>query len=113
MHDIVFAKVILNNLDIVRDKSKEIKEVHLEVGELSGIEPDHLIEHLNEQSKIIFKAVTKKSLIRCPCGYEGPAEIVEVLHDRVIWKCPWCDDPIETMEVIEGDKIKILKIIYH
>jgi Zn finger protein HypA/HybF involved in hydrogenase expression len=112
MHEQAFAKAILKDLELIRDKSKEISQVVIELGELVGIEEDHLLEGLNSQSTTSFKIISKKSLIKCPCGYEGPAKVVERLHDLVIWKCPWCDDPIETMQIIQGDKINIQKIIY-
>jgi Zn finger protein HypA/HybF involved in hydrogenase expression len=112
MHEQAFAKSILKDLESIKKKDKEISQVIIELGELVGIEEDHLLEGLNSQSSITFKIILKKSHIKCPCGFEGPAKIVERLHDLVIWKCPWCDDPIETMQVIEGDKINIQKIIY-
>jgi Zn finger protein HypA/HybF involved in hydrogenase expression len=112
MHEVVFAKTILNELESIREKDKEIAEIVLELGELVGIEADHLLEGLQSISNYNYKIVIKGSFIRCNCGYEGSAEIVERLHDQVIWKCPWCDNPIETIEVVDGDKIKIAKIKY-
>ncbi len=112
MHEVAFTRAVIKDLESVRDKSKEVSEVIIELGELVGIEDHHLLEGLNAVSPLKFKITSKESWIKCPCGYEGKAEIIERLHDQVIWKCPWCDDPIDVMEVIEGDKIKISKIIY-
>lgn len=112
MHEVAFAKVVLRDIESIKDRDKEISEVIIELGELVGIESEHLIEGLKGVSDYKYKVIIKESLIKCPCGYEGRAEVVERLHDSVIWKCPWCDDSIETMEVLEGDKIKIVKIVY-
>jgi Zn finger protein HypA/HybF involved in hydrogenase expression len=112
MHEAAFANIIIRDLDSIRDKSKEITEIIIELGDLVGIESAHLIEGLSFQSSYKFKVIKKESLIKCPCGYEGPAKIIERLHDAVIWGCPWCNDSADVMQVLEGDKISIQKIIY-
>ena len=105
MHDTVIAQSILKDLK----KYGKVKEAVIEVGELFGIEPDHLLEHLKEVSDINFKITQTKSLVECKsCGYKGRAKIVERMHDFVLYECEKCS---ESVNVIEGDKIIIKEVI--
>ena len=112
MHDIFFSKGILKSIEPYIEKDKKVHELVLEVGELVGIEPDHLVGTLNDVSNYKFKAQRKYSKIECPCGYTGLAKIIERLHDKVIWACPACELAPEMIKVVEGDQIKLLKVIY-
>lgn len=105
MHEHSFIDAILLNIE---DKEK-VKEILLEVGELAGIEAEHLKEHLKERVDWKIDVVEKKARVRCDCGYEGEAKIRERLHDMVVFECPVCGD---IPKVLEGKDIKILKIIY-
>ena len=68
MHDAVIAKSILRDLE----QYGSIKKAYLEIGELFGIEPDHLLEHLKEVSDIEFDVVQSKSEVICenPMTYQ-------------------------------------------
>lgn len=112
MHEIALANSVLRSLNPLLDSSKEVKEIIIELGELVGIEGHHLIESLEAISPYKYNIIKKESRISCPCGYEGPAKIIERLHDKVIWVCPWCNEPNEAMKILEGEDIKINKIIY-
>ncbi|MFH2020234.1 MAG: hydrogenase/urease maturation nickel metallochaperone HypA [archaeon] len=103
MHDSVIAQSILRDLK----KYGDVKKAELEIGELFGIESDHLLEHLKEVSSIIFSAVRTPSDVSCSCGYNGRAKIIERLHDMVLFECPRCG---EAPEVLSGDKIVIKKV---
>ncbi len=105
MHDIAFVQNIMKQVE----DSENVKEIFIEVGDLSGIEADHLKEHLEEASGWKVNAVTIKSKIVCNCGYVGEAKVKERLHDLVIFSCPKCD---MIPEVLDGDKIKIKKVVY-
>ena|SRR3989338_5614087 len=105
MHEHIFIKNILENIP---DKDNVIA-IELELGELVEIEKEHLKEHLENEVpwKIIIKEIPSK--IKCSCGYVGKANIIEKLHDIVLFECPLCkNDP----EVLEGKVIKIKKITY-
>jgi len=104
MHDSVIANSILKDLK----KYGQVKEAVLEVGELAGIEPDHLLEHLNKVSNIKFKIKQTNSKVKCKCGYIGRAKIIERFHDFVLFECPECEG---NPDVIEGDKIMIDKVL--
>jgi Zn finger protein HypA/HybF involved in hydrogenase expression len=105
MHDIAFAQNLMNQVD----DSENVKEIFLEVGDLSGIEADHLKEHLEEASGWKVHALPVKSQVKCECGYSGEAHVDERLHDIVIFSCPSCGN---LPEVLEGNEIKIVRIIY-
>ena len=104
MHDSVIAQSILKDLE----KQSSVKKAYLEVGELYGIEPDHLLEHLKEVSKIEFEVKQTESEVECnQCNFKGKAKIIERMHDFVLYECPKCNGEVT---VIEGDKIIIKKV---
>jgi Zn finger protein HypA/HybF involved in hydrogenase expression len=103
MHDAVIANSILKDLKSMGS----IKKAYLEVGELFGIEPDHLLEHLKEISSIEFDVRQTASKVKCTCGFTGQAKVTERLHDMVFFECPQCN---EIPEVISGDNIIIRKV---
>jgi Zn finger protein HypA/HybF involved in hydrogenase expression len=105
MHEQTFIQSIIKP---IKDKEK-VASVELELGELVGIEPDHLHEHLIDETGWKVKINEKKSKVKCSCGYEGQAQIRESLHDMVIYCCPKCG---KTPEVLEGKDVKIIKVIY-
>ena len=103
MHDSVIAQSILKDLK----EYGEVKEANLEVGELFGIKPDHLVEHLNDVTDIKFNVEQTQSVVKCSCGFNGRAKIVERLHDFVLYESPKCEGEVE---VISGDKIVIKEV---
>lgn len=109
MHEIVFAKSLLKEIEEIRNSNEEIDSIDLELGELVGIESHELIEALGSLNSWKYNLSIKPSLIKCKCGYEGKAKINERLHDLVIFTCPNCSN---IPKIIDGDKIKIIKINY-
>jgi Zn finger protein HypA/HybF involved in hydrogenase expression len=105
MHEHTFIQAIIKP---IKNKEK-VKSVEIEVGELAGIESDHLKEHLIEETGWSVKIIEKKSKVKCSCGYEGQAKIKQRLHDMVIYSCPKCG---KVPEVLEGKDIKIIKVVY-
>lgn len=106
MHEHSFIQKIIEQ---VPEKEKVI-EIEIELGELVGIEPEHLKKHLIDETNWNIKITTIKSKIKCSCGYSGQAKILQRLHDIVIYECPMCKNDI--LEVLEGKDIKITKVIY-
>jgi Zn finger protein HypA/HybF involved in hydrogenase expression len=104
MHEHAIIDSVLSNL---KDVGK-VKEAHFEVGELAGIEPNHLKEHLKDRVKFKVVVKKKKSVVKCECGYKGPPKILEILHDMVIYECPKCG---KLPRILEGKDIKITKVI--
>lgn len=105
MHEHIFIESIIKQVP----DPNNVVSISLELGELVAIEPEHLKEHLSERSDWKIEIIKKPSLVKCPCGYNGPAKIMQRLHDLVIYECPNCHN---IPEVIEGKTIKILKITY-
>ncbi|MBS3088459.1 hydrogenase maturation nickel metallochaperone HypA [Candidatus Pacearchaeota archaeon] len=109
MHEFIFAKSLLKEIEETKIADEEIDSIELELGELVGIESRELIEALENLTSWKYNISIKPSLIKCRCSYEGRAKIEERLHDLVVFSCPNCSD---TPKAIEGDKIKITKINY-
>jgi len=106
MHEISFAKNIINQIE----KKEKVKKIELEVGELAELTTEEIktaIKNLKDWDVAIQK---KDSKVKCSCGYEGPAKIIERQHDIVIFECPNCGN---IPKILEGDKIKIKKVIYY
>ena len=106
MHEHSFIEAILRN---VEDRDN-VRKIVLEVGELAGIEAGHLREHILERVDWDIEAIEKESVVKCDCGFEGRAKVLERLHDLVIFECPECGG---IPEVLEGKDIKILKVVYN
>ena len=117
MHEVSIAGAIIDAvLDAAKkNNAKKIKEVFLEIGELTALNHDQL--------KFIFGIITKgtiaegarfniesvKPLIKCSCSYKGHIEFFEKLHffEPVI-KCPECGST--EVEIIAGRECCIRKI---
>jgi Zn finger protein HypA/HybF involved in hydrogenase expression len=106
MHEHSFVEAIVRNIE----NRENVKGISLEVGELVGIEAGHLKEHMEEQFDWDIEVLEKESLVRCDCGFEGRPKILERLHDIVVFECPRCSG---VPEIVSGDKIRILKVVYN
>jgi len=102
-------EAIINSIIKEIENQEKVKSIEIEVGELAGIEAEHLKEHLKERVDWKIEVMKKDSLIKCECGYQGKAKIEERLHDFVVFSCPKCG---KTPEVLDGKDIKIKSIIY-
>lgn len=110
MHEISIAGGII---DIALDYAKKqnassVKEVWLEVGELTSLNP--------EQLQFIFKTITKdtvlegaqfkidmiKPVIECnQCSYHGNIKFIQALHYVLpVIHCPQCDGT--DVEILQG-----------
>lgn len=119
MHEISIAGAIIDSvLDAAKkNNATRVKEVFLEIGELTALNPDQL--------KFIFKTISAgtaaeeasyniqvmKPLINCrKCSYKGPIEFFEKLHFFLpIIKCPKCDE--SEVDIIGGRECCVRKII--
>lgn len=106
MHEHSFIQAIISPIE----NKENVKAVNIEVGELAGITPEHLKEHLVEETGWEINIQNKPSFIVCECGYKGPARIKQRLHDLVIYDCPKCE---KTPLNADGKDIKILKVTYN
>lgn len=105
MHEHHFIENIIKQVP----NKDQVISVEIELGELVGIEPEHLKEHLIEESDWKVDVIVKKAKVKCLCGYTGSPHIIQRLHDIVIYDCPSCGGEVE---VLEGNEIKILKVEY-
>ena len=105
MHEHTFIEAIVRDIE---DREK-VEGIVLEVGELAGIEPEHLKKHIVERFDWDVEVLKKDAKVKCECGFEGRPKILEVLHDLVIFECEECG---EIPEILEGKDIRIVKIIY-
>ena len=118
MHEISIAGAIIESvLDTAKkNNAKKVNEVFLEIGELTGLNPDQL--------RFIFKTITNgsvaenarydikviKTLINCKkCSFNGPVEIFEMHHYFLPEiKCPGCGET--DVEILAGRECNIKKI---
>lgn len=105
MHEHSFIEAILRE---VKDK-ENVERLVLEVGDLAGIDGDHLKGHIEEMYDFEVEVVDRKGFVSCECGFEGEPRILERMHDMVVIECPVCHD---SPKVLEGKDIKILKVVY-
>jgi len=106
MHEQSFINAIIKDIP---DREK-VSGIGIELGDLAGIEADHLKKHLVEKTSWEVDIKTIPSRVKCSCGYEGEAKVRERLHDLVIFCCPECES---IPEVLEGKDIKIKKVRYN
>ena len=103
MHETKILKEIINKAQ----EQGNVISIKLEIGELAGISPKHLREHLEEMVNWSIDVSKKKAHVKCKCGYKGRPEIKLRAHDFVLFQCPECG---EIPEVLEGDGIKIVEV---
>lgn len=106
MHEHSFIQSIIENVP----DSDKVLSIQIELGELAGIEKDHLIEHLIDETGWKADVISKHAKIKCSCGFVGEPEILQRLHDMVIFQCPECGN--DDVSVLEGKDIRILKVVY-
>lgn len=104
MHETVIARSIIEEAR----KHGNVKEIHLEIGELAHVPSNDLLRCLKEivRWKIVSSDVMAKA--RCDCGFEGHPDILDRGHDYFYIECPRCRN-IPTL--IKGQDIKILKVV--
>ena len=106
MHEHSFIQTIIKNIP---DK-EEVIGIEIELGDLAGIQAEHLKEHLIKETGWKVEIKNKNSEVKCSCGYNGEAKINQRLHDFVVFSCPVCD---LVPEIIQGKDIKITKVLYN
>ena len=105
MHEHSFIEAILSNIE----NREKVSKITIEVGELVGIDANHLGEHIIEKTGWDVNVSEKKSKVKCECGYNGEAKILQRLHDMVIFECPNCGN---APEILQGKDIKIINVTY-
>jgi len=104
MHETIIAGKIIEEAEKLGVK----KQIEIECGELGDLSKEELKEALKEMSDFKIKVTGKVSMIKCSCGYEGRAKIVDRGHGYCLYNCPECEN--KKPEVIEGGEIKIIGV---
>ena len=105
MHEHSFIEAIVRDIG----DRENVSGIVLEVGELAGIDGGHLREHMEEMYDWDVEVLARDGKVRCACGFEGRPKVLERLHDIVVFECGECGG---IPEVLEGEDIKIKKIVY-
>lgn len=66
------------------------KPIIIKVGELVTIDHQDLLDLLEVLGHKNVSIKTVPSLVKCTCGYEGPAEIYRRNHNVTLFRCPKC-----------------------
>ncbi|MFC1752385.1 hydrogenase/urease maturation nickel metallochaperone HypA [Thermoproteota archaeon] len=106
MNKMIMAHKILEDLRKGL-KGKSIKHARFEVGELADISPEDLEAQLKECADFDFLVEEKKAKVKCRCGYEGMAEILDRNNGDVVFTCSKCGD---IPEILEGGEVKIAEV---
>jgi|WetSurMetagenome_2_1015567.scaffolds.fasta_scaffold198292_2 Zn finger protein HypA/HybF involved in hydrogenase expression len=106
MHEITYAKFVINEAKRVGAR----KEVKIEVGELCDIESFELKEAMAGLIDWKLDVYEKESRIKCKCGYDGRAKIVDRGHGYCFFGCPECSAVGKDLNVLEGGEIKIVGV---
>ena len=104
MHETAIA------LDIIREAEKhgDVQKIYLEIGELSHVPGNELLDCLKRLVKWEIDSKERKSKVKCNCGFEGRPKILERGHDSFFIECPKCG---KVPKLTDGSKIKILKVV--
>jgi len=103
MHDKILAAKIVKEAE----KHGEVEEITVEVGQLSGVAPDEMQKAL--ESRVGWKVCTKQkeAVVRCVCGYEGPAKVILDENNNQSVKCPDCGG---APKVTEGNRVILMDV---
>ena len=97
---------ITNSIIEEANKHGNVKELHLEIGELAHVPSDDLVKCLKSITPWKIVHTENEARSRCECGFEGHPKIVDRGHDYFYIECPRCQN---VPELIKGTEIKILK----
>lgn len=103
MHEIAIAQAIV---DEAKKQGAE-KGIQVEIGELAELTPEELEQALKGVTKMFVQVDYKESLVKCACGYEGKANILDKGHGYCYFNCPNCGSK---PQVIDGGGIKLIGI---
>jgi Zn finger protein HypA/HybF involved in hydrogenase expression len=103
MHELAIAEKIIDEAK----KNGAKRAIKLEVGELCEVEAHEIKEVIERMTKWKVKTVEVEGKIKCKCGYEGEANIVDKGHGYCVFNCPECDSKAD---VLEGGEIKIIGV---
>ncbi len=83
----------------------DVKSILVEVGELSNVSAEEIEASIKEMVDWQVLVATKRSKVKCSCGYEGNPKILGKKAGMTLFVCPKCSG---LPKVYEGKDI-ILK----
>ncbi|MBU0466406.1 MAG: hydrogenase maturation nickel metallochaperone HypA [Nanoarchaeota archaeon] len=104
MHEIHFAERVREEAE----KMGASKGVKVEVGELAEISAGELEEALKGMVDWDVDVRFVESKIKCDCGFNGRARILDRGHGYCVWNCPVCSR--KPLEVLQGGEIKVVGV---
>lgn len=103
MHELA----IINDLITEAEKRGNVKGVVVEVGDLAALEAEEIKEMLSTKGWDI-RIESKKSAVKCQCGFSGEPEISARVRDIIFFNCPQCG---KIPEITYGDKIVLKEVL--
>ena len=104
MHETAIARSIIEEAQ----KHGNVRQMHLEIGELAHVPPEELLECLERLVDWKIHSRVTSAKVKCGCGFEGHPKILERGHDSFFIECPECKS---IPELVDGTEIKILKVV--
>jgi Zn finger protein HypA/HybF involved in hydrogenase expression len=101
MHEKIFVDQIIKTAK----KRGDVRAITVEVGDLAHLPAKDLEEALSQAVDWKIKIKTKKSKVKCGCGFVGEPKILCREHDLTLFCCPKCE---KVPKILEGYDI-ILK----
>lgn len=104
MHDTLISRDIIE----AAQKQGKVKSITVEVGDLGHLPLDELkvtLEQLVPDWNVTM--VSKKSKVKCTCGYFGEPNILEHKHGHSVYICPKCGD---VPDIVEGADIVLKEV---
>ncbi|MBU0760130.1 MAG: hydrogenase maturation nickel metallochaperone HypA [Nanoarchaeota archaeon] len=107
MHEIAVANRIIEE---AKRQKEDVRALKVEVGELAEISAKEVEEALKQMVDWEVEVGFVESKIKCSCGFEGRARIVDRGHGYCVFNCPDCGASGKSMSVLEGGEIKIVGV---
>ncbi len=85
----------------------EVEAITVTIGELAPVTPEELKSALTKRAwRVTIKE--EESLVRCRCGREGRARIIERGHHHAVFACPACNERYP--EIIKGGEVILTSV---
>ena len=83
MHETVFAKQIIEEVERQSQLHGKVKSITIEVGGLAHVPGSEMKEVLDGMVNYEVRVIEKPAIVRCACGFEGEPDIKEHGHDHI------------------------------
>ena len=104
MHDKILAAKIVDEAR----KHGDVEEITVEVGQLSGLTAEEIQKALESIVSWRVQTKSREAIVKCSCGYEGPAKVMLDENSDVSVSCPECKG---VPKVIAGDRVVLKDVL--